>query len=109
MPRSSRRRRFLIDETELTGDTMRADQTRSPGGDGMVWRARWWSAAEARPSRPPPARTAQWDGSPADDGQAGLTPLQHRMIGVGRAPAAAIVVLCAMCWRSDWAAAGLAN
>lgn len=55
---------FLIDESALTGESVPADKTRSPGRAEWCRRARWWSAAEARPSLPPPARTAQWDGSP---------------------------------------------
>ena len=37
--------------------------------------------------------------------RSGLTPLQHRMIGVGRALAVAAVACARSCWRSGWPAA----
>ncbi len=91
---------LLVDESALTGESVPVDKAPGASGAGMaavesagtvVVRGRGRAVVTATGTASAMGRVAA-----LMTAKAGLTPLQHRMIGVGRALAAAAVVLCAI-------------
>ena len=88
---------LLVDESTLTGESVPADKTPGAGPGGMVSsgtvvvRGRGQAVVTATGTDSAMGRVAA-----LMTARSGLTPLQHRMIGVGRALAAAAVALCAI-------------